>query len=250
MLEKFLQTEKYKNLASTILFILAVVLLIFVGSSNSFQISTNFLSNNNFASPNSTLFTSANRTLFNIEYRYLAIVLLTVLVLKLIYKVFFASRGLKTKQRALSKTLDLNIDSLSYSVFMIFICLLAGLQDISVIIFVLISSFIGIRLILSSNDDTFKIKKQNILFASTSWLLVIVYSLGTLIYGNVRSTWYVYILDLICLVYFVFLISKNSQNGFTKRFKSKDRELVIYSIDLLLKILFFIILAFGIHQAI
>ncbi|HUY53374.1 MAG TPA: hypothetical protein VMV24_02240 [Candidatus Dormibacteraeota bacterium] len=250
MLEKFIQTEKYKDLASVIFFILAAILLIFVSSNNSFQISTNFLSNNNFASPSSTLFTSASRVLFNVEYKYLAIALLIILLLKLIYKLYSASTGLKTKKKSRLNTLNLNLDSFSYSMFMVFICLLAGLQDLSVIIFVLVSSFIGVKLILSSNEDRHDFKKQSILLASISWLLIIIYSLGTLAYGNVRSTLYVYTLDFICLIYFVFLISKDSRKGFIKRFKSTDRETVKYSIDLSLKLLFFIVLAFGIHQAI
>ena len=247
MLEKSIQ--KYKDEISVIFFIIIGAIFFLVGSNNSFQVNTDFLTNNSFANPTTTLFTLANRTLFSVEYRYLALALLLIIVLKLIYKIYSRYNKSKVNEKKLSKTLDLNLNSFSYAVFMVFICLLTGLQDISTVIFVLISSFIGVRLILSKYEDTnkFEIKKQSIILVSISWVLVVIYSLGTLIYGSVRSPWYVYILDLIGLIYFISIVFNNGYWPI-KKLKNEDREFIKYTVNLFLKIVFFVVLIIGIHK--
>jgi hypothetical protein len=253
MLKKIAQTENYKNLFSILFFAITAAAFFIFGSTSSFQITTNFWSNNNFASPNTTLFTPASRVLFTIEYRYLALALLLILGLKIAYKSYLGYKKAKKNSKKLFNKIDLNLDSFCYSAFLVFICLLAGLQDISAAIFVLVSSFVGIRLVLSNNpnqenDNHINIKNWAILLVSLSWLLVIIYSIGSMVYGDVRSTWYVYLLDFISLIYLLFLTLKDSKPGFLKKFKATDRDYIKYYADLLLKIAFLVVLVIGIHK--
>jgi hypothetical protein len=250
MFKKIAQIEKYKDIISVLFFGITVVLIFIFSSTNNFQISTNFWSNNSFANPSTTLFTSANRTLFNIEYRYVLLILLLILILKSVYKIYCSYNKSKTSIEKLN-TLDSNLGNFSYSIFIGLICLVTGLQDISTIIFVLVSSFIGVSFISSSNqertDKASNPKNRGILLASLSWLLIVIYSVGTLIYGSVRSPWYVYILDLIGLIYFISIVFNNGYWPI-KKLKNEDREFVKYGLSLFLKIAFFVVLIIGIHK--
>jgi len=111
------------------------------------------LVNNSFASPNTTLFTSASRVLFTIEYRYLVLVTLLILGLKTAYKLYIGYKKTKKNNKRQPNKIDLNLNSFCYSVLLLIIGLLAGMQDISAAIFVLASSFIGIRLVLSNKPS-------------------------------------------------------------------------------------------------
>lgn len=245
MFKKIISNQNTKDLINIVFYILAGVLTFIVSGSNNFQITTNFLSNNSFASPNSTLFTPASRVLFSIEYRYVIIFLLTILIVKLAYRVICDYKKLKLNVKSL-KLLNMYLDSLAYSLFIILICILAGLQDVSSLILVFVSSYIGICLARYSSNERelngfIRIKKLGIILGSFSWLLIFVYSIGTLSYGSIRSTWYVYVLDIIGIVYFLFLVSGRS------KLEKDNNELWSYVTDLLLKLTFIVILAIGLH---
>jgi hypothetical protein len=244
MLKKFIQAEKYRDILSILLFAITAAVFFISGSTNSFQITTNFLANNNFASPDTTLFTPAIRVLFTIEYRYFAVALLIILVVKLVYRIY--------GKKKLHSRLDLMADSFSYSIFVVFISLLSGLQDISTLVFVLASSFIGVYLMLANagKDEDNKvpyIKPIATILVCVSWLLLVIYSLGTLAYGDIRATWYVYLLDFIALTYLLFLVFKDKKFKFSKKLKTENRKLIKYGINILLKVIFLIVLAIGIH---
>ncbi len=247
MLKKIAQTKQLKDTVSLVSFSVILILFFIFSGNKYFQLNTSFWTNNNFTNPNSTLFTSASRNLFSVEYRYLAIIVLLILVIKFGYKVYKEYIKTKNIYQKSSDKLDLNLSSLSYSILIVFICLAAGLQDISTTIFVLFSSFIGARLIMSDYkekiDKLGSIRFFGILLILTSWLSVIIYSIGTLVYGGVRSTWYVYVLDLIGLIYLGLLVMSSSRHAK----KRKNKEFINYYTDLLLKVGFFIVLLVGIH---
>ncbi|HUY53178.1 MAG TPA: hypothetical protein VMV24_01225 [Candidatus Dormibacteraeota bacterium] len=246
MLKKIARTKRFKDIVSFISFTVLLILFFIFSGTKYIQINTNFWSNNNFASPNETLFTSANRNIFNIEYRYLAVTILLILVIKFGYKIYQYHK--KDDQKYIND-LDSNLNSMIYSVLVVFICLMTGLQDISTIVLVLVSSFVGLKLISSNKkekiDGLGSLKIVGILLTLVSWLLIIVYSLGTIVYGNVRSTWYVYVLDLIGLAYFIFLVIDMPR--YIGKFKRGNQEFIKYCLDLLLKVGFFIVLLIGIN---
>jgi hypothetical protein len=246
MLKKFAE-QKYRDVTSILCFVAIGVAFFLLSGSSSFQITTNFLTNNAFASPNSTLFTPATRVLFNLEYRYVVLFLLALNVLKLIYKLYPIFKRWKINKK-LYNYLDACIDSLSYSVFIVFLALLAGLEDISTIIFVFIVSLTGLSLILFNNnseeDGLRKNRKTGLILVILSWLLLIIYSVSTLTYGGVRSTWYVYLLDLLGLKYLFLMVFKNKK-WYPIKLKKQDREIFQYFSNLFLKLAFLIILAIG-----
>jgi glucose uptake protein GlcU len=250
MLKKVVE-EKYRDIASIVCFVAAGVVFFLLAGSNSFQITTNFLTNNNFASPSSTLFTPASRVLFNLEYRYLVLFLLAVIVIKLIYRSYPVGKTPKINKK-LHSYLDVYLDSLSYSIFVVILSVLAGLQDISAIFFVFISSLIGTGLILFNShdneaEDALKSRRTGIVLSLISWLLLVIYSVSTLTYGEVRTTWYVYLLDFIGLLYLTFVIIKNNKKRFFRKLKKQDREVAQYTVNLFLKLAFLVILAVGLH---
>ena len=249
MLKKFVE-EKYRNLTSIICFVGVGVAFFLLSGSTSFQITTNFLTNNSFASPNSTLFTPASRVLFNLEYRYVVLFLLAILVIKLIYRIRPIFKTPKINKK-LHICLDVYLNSLCYSIFVVFLAILAGLQDLSTIIIVFISSLIGLSLVLFNDSDSqiegaSKNRKIGIILVLISWILLIVYSISTITYGEVRATWYIYLLDLIGIKYVSFVIFK-SKKWYLKKLKKQDRIIFQYSANLFLQLAFLIVLAIGLH---
>jgi len=245
MFKNFFQ-NKYIDFAPIIVLVILGALFYIISGSASFQIFTNFLSNNNFASPSSTLFTSANKNIFNLEYRYLVVVFLAVIVIKLGYKIYIKTNN-KKNYKKYSELINLYVNSFSYAIFIIILSVLAGLQDISTIIMVGVSSFIGVRFLLndSVNDENSVQKRWNgITLSVLSWILLIIYSVGTLIYGQVRSTWYVYVLDFLCLMYFVFIATSARKKLF--RIISKRKSFSIFeTVNFIFIVLSLLILAVG-----
>jgi len=249
MLKKIVE-EKFRDLTSIICFVGAGVMFFLLSGSSSFQITTSFLTNNSFASPNSTLFTPANRVLFNLEYRYVVLFLLVVVVLKLIYRIHPIYKTKKINKK-LHNYLDVYLNSLNYSIFVVFLVILAGLQDLSTIILVFISSLIGFSLILlndsgSEVEGASKNRKVGLILVLISWILLIVYSVSTMTYGGVRATWYIYLLDLIGLKYMSFAIFKNKK-WYLGKLKKQDRVVFQYIANLFLQLAFLIVLAIGLH---
>jgi hypothetical protein len=249
MLRKIVE-EKYRDITGVTCFIIVGVVFFFLSGSSSFQITTNFLTNNSFASPNATLFTPANRVLFNFQYRYTVLFLIAVVAIKLIYRIYSINRTRKINKK-LHNYLDVYIDSFSYSIFIVFLAILAGLQDLSTIFFVLVTSFIGSSLILLNTTENeievvSKNKKIGIILSSISWLLLVIYSVSTLTYGGVRATVYVYLLDLLGLLYLFFIYSKNKSN-LLRKIKKQDRESIKYTFNLFIKLAFLVILSIGLH---
>jgi hypothetical protein len=240
--------EKIRDLISVGVFIVTGVLFFIISGSSSFQVNTNFLANNNFASPSSTLFTPASRNLFNLEYRYLVIFILVVLIIKLSYKIYCSCKDQKNNKK-FHHSIDSYLDSFSYSMFTVLLIILAGLQDFSTIIVIAISSFMGFKLILQNsqrdNGDDIKKWKTGIVFSSLAWIILVIYSAGTIVYGEVRSTWYIYLLDFICFIYLLFIAIDN--NKFPKKNIKQKNRLDLYIINLLFKLVFLLILAIGLH---
>ncbi|HUC95783.1 MAG TPA: hypothetical protein VMR76_02375, partial [Candidatus Saccharimonadia bacterium] len=58
---------------------LLIAFLLLFASSNTYQVSTAFWTSNSFISQTNTVFVSATRTLFNIQYRFLLLFILIIL---------------------------------------------------------------------------------------------------------------------------------------------------------------------------
>ena len=252
MLKKFLRNEVYKNITELVIFSVITALMFIVTKSNSFQVTINYWTNNSFASPNQTLFTPASRVLFSLEYRYLAVLLTIVLILRAINSIYRRHIKPQKYSKNIFQKINLAADSIIYSGIILLIAVLSGLQDLSTIFFVFLSSFIGITLILL-NDQRKKIDKSKLIRISAtvitllSWILLAVYSLGTLLIGNDRSTWYVYALDFIAIFYTLKLLLNDSKYDLLKRIKLENRRLIKPYISSLLIVLFLITIIIGLH---
>jgi hypothetical protein len=131
-----------------------------------------------------------------------------------------------------------------YSSLLTLVAILSGLQDLSTLVLVLVVSSIATILIKKSNNtDKFLLKSGQIL-GILPWILILLLSLGTVVYGSVRSTWFVYILDLFSLVSFGILSVSHKKIFKNIKILINNEYLIIPLINLA----FFIVLIIGLHQ--
>jgi hypothetical protein len=215
----------------------------FIVSNGIFLITTNFWSNNLFASPDQTLFTSSTRIEFNLEFKYLLLFILGFIFMLHIANMYINAKKIKSLNRIYNFIKE-NEAGILYSSLLTLVAILSGLQDLSTLVLVLVVSSIATILIKKSNNtDKFLLKSGQIL-GILPWILILLLSLGTVVYGSVRSTWFVYILDLFSLVSFGILSVSHKKIFKNIKILINNEYLIIPLINLA----FFIVLIIGLHQ--
>jgi hypothetical protein len=252
MLKKIGQVDKNKDVVNIVIYVLCIALFVIFGNSNSFLITTNFWTNNAFIGSSQTIFTSATRVLFTVQYRYLALFLLLVLLLKSVYKTYSQSKSSKTSKITYLENNYLLVESFSGSFMILFAALLSGIQDVVSLLLIFIGSLIGLSLIKLNEakkkvERSHSIKNTAVLLVILSYVAILIYSLGTIVYGSVRSTGYIYLLDFIILVYLLHLIPKDTKYDLLKNMNSRNQQLTRSYIGISFQFVFIIVLIIGLH---
>lgn len=227
---------------------LLIAFLLLFASSNTYQVSTAFWTSNSFISQTNTVFVSATRTLFNIQYRFLLLFILIILFVGSLVSIY-------EKYTLKKNTINLNflktlIIYLPYVFIIFLVCLLSGLQDLASLFIVLLLS--AGFVFVASNRGIFKNGQKKlcvlIVLGLLPWILVLIYSLGTIVYGSIRSTGYVYVEDLIALIYFIFIVWLHTERKQKKGSLISTLNEFIPTINLLLVTTFSLVLIIGLHN--
>ncbi len=185
------------NLASGLVALLLAVAAGFLMNATSYQLFTSLMTSNELASANGTVFVPGIHFVMDVELRWLVV---GILVLSAVLPLLAATRNRKMYEDSVAKKvmplrwIELGVIS---ALMVELIAILSGVQDVMTL--KLIAGFMLVTALLSwfSEKQTGKAMRHYNLSLVTGilpWLVIAVAAAGTLIYGSVRSPWYVYAL--------------------------------------------------------
>lgn len=208
---------------SILAYAIAAVAGAFVMKSVVVTLVTSFLTSNTLTSTTSTNFVAASLQIFNIDWRWLFTTLCILAIIMPASYLYIESKKTKKLQEKIRLIDRLDLIVLGTYVSLL-IALLSGLEDLlSLIIFGALVVFGLLLCSVSSGGDEKKSDIKSITYVIglvsivLPWLLIIIYSIGTIAYGMVRSPWYVYALDVIGLAISAYGIFLGGEGVFIKR---------------------------------
>jgi hypothetical protein len=191
-------------IAGGIVFLILAVVAVKLMSPSTYQVVVNYWAANPLLSQTSTVFAPASHLLWNIQFRWVVAILLLLSVVSPAYYVYAITNNFKKIDFHKYRFLDWLVTS---SVMLLIILALAGVQDLMTLIVLLGLNVLAYCLFWKTNTN-FGVKES---YNSTihklggvaillPWLLILIYALSTLLYGDVRSPGFVYVLYLVGLV--------------------------------------------------
>jgi hypothetical protein len=247
MRSKIIEYGSKVNQISIVLYGFLIYLVFSASGNNSFGLISSYETNNSLVSTNKTLFSSATRMLFTVEYRYIILGLIILVLGLSITETFIKNIGKK-----LIESLNKDLEFIVYGIFFILLCLLTGFQDFSALIVLGGISFVTLRYCLNNLDESFSSKKKmklGFIICSLPWLIILVSTMSTIIYGGVRLTSYVYASYILVLVYLVSLYILNSDRILNSlKIRTKDKRDFKRLIYFLIRTSVIIVFIFGLHS--
>lgn len=227
---------------------IALGLLVILGMNHTaYQLVLNFWGSNDLASHSTTVFAPANRVVWEIQARWFLFVLL--LIGLIVDALFLNSKTSKKKVKEEVSTKFRSLDfGLTSGLIILIVAILSGVQDIPVLLIIwalvlLASLTFAHALKLKSIKDSKNLVLISNLIRLLPWLVIAVYACSTIVYGMVRSPWYVYVVyliglfDLGLIFYLSSLINNRNKN------QRDDIEILIY--NRLFKAVFVVVLVIG-----
>ncbi|HSX24260.1 MAG TPA: heliorhodopsin HeR [Candidatus Saccharimonadales bacterium] len=220
----------------------------------SYQLFTGLLTKDELASKTTTVFVPAVHAVYDLELRW---ALVAILILSAIVPLLYLTRLKRQYADTLKSKVNLMrwIDMAVISALMVeVIALVSGVQDIATL--KLIGVFIGVTCVLGWLSD-----RQNatgtkpvwttyvvsLVTGALPWLLIATYAGGTLLWGMVRSPWWVYALYGTTVVSFIGYIM-NQMRHIKRRQAYEVTERNALQISLFAKIAFAVILIVGLYK--
>lgn len=206
----FTEQLRRLNLASGVLGILLAAAAGFLMNNSSYQLFTGLLTTDELAGKTSAIFVPAIHSVFDLQLRWAVV---TILLISAVVPLLAATRNRKQYEESLVKKVMLWrwIDMAVVSALILeVIAILSGVQDIMTL--KLVGGLMLTTCLLGWLSEKHQAKTRGggrgvfilSLFTGTlPWVLIAVSAIGTLVYGMVRSPWYVYALYATTLVAFM-----------------------------------------------
>ena len=242
------------NLASGLLAIILAATAGFLMNDSTYQIFTGLLTADELASKTSAIFIPAVHSVFDLELRWAVVFILLV---SAIIPLLAATKKRKQFEDSLEKNVMLWrwIDMAVVSALIVeVIALLSGVRDLMTLKF--IGAFMVITCVLGwfaekQNANSAKPERNNfylsLITGSLPWIMIAVYALGTLLWGQVRSPWYVYVLYITTLAAFTGYVGNQSWLRKAKQsYEVTERNYILLSI--FVKVAFAVILIIGLYK--
>ena len=226
----------------------------FFMDNTSYQIFTSMLTKDQLASTTNTVFVPAIHVIYDIELRW---VVVAVLLISAILPLLAATRNRKSYETALANKIMLWrwIDTAVVGALMTsIVALISGVQDLVTLkvtgILVIITSMLG-WLAERRNAGTSKSTKSDHWLSTLTGLvpliIIAVYAYGTVVYGLVRSPWYVYALYAATIVVFLGY-AKNQKRGAKGLQTYEQTERKYIQLGICAKVVFAVILIVGLYK--
>ena len=181
----------------TAIYIILAVLAAKLMSGASFQISTGYLTANPLLSQNSTYFAPATHVLWSIQFRWALVILMALSIVVPAIYIYLINNNFKKIDLYKYRFIDWTVTG---SFMLLLIAVLSGVSDIMTLVLIAGLSVVGYFLfwIIINNQLAKKpinqtVYKIGVLATVLPWLLIVVYALGTWVYGAIRMPWYVYV---------------------------------------------------------
>ncbi len=206
--EVTLHSLRSMNIAAAGLFVLLALLAGYLMSSASYMLTIGHVAKDDLASKTQTVFAPAVQPVLDIEVRWMVV---GILLLSAVFPILYLSKLKERYAEYLNKTrmqpfrwIDFAITSaLMTSVAAI----LSGVNDIATL--EILAGVVGISAVVAiiaerQNNSSSKLVRSAFLTGAVTvllpWLLIAMYATTTIIYGMVRSPWYVYAIYITLLV--------------------------------------------------
>lgn len=249
----FEQLRQQNIFAAFISLGLAGVAGYFMGS-HSVQLFTSLLTKDELASRATTVFVPATRAIFDLQLRWyvVAVMLLSaVLPLLAVTKLRKQYESDVTNKANLWRWID---SAVIGSLVLGGVALVSGVQDIMtlklIVGMIFVSSALGWfaeKQISTAGKSTQNSYMLSVITGALPWLIIAGYSAGTLLYGMVRSPWYVYALYLTTLLGFVsYVLNQNKLLKTAQDYTTTERNFV--QIGLFVRVAFAVILIIGLQK--
>lgn len=236
-----------------VLYLVLAVLAVKSMLPSTFQLTINYWTTNPLLSQTQTVFVTATRVLWSIQFRWVLVLLMGLSVLAPAYYIYMISNNVKKINFHKYRSVDWIVTG---SLMLFVISVLAGVQDIMVLILIIGLFILSYLIILTAinHSDVSKPIKDNIyrlgvLSGLLPWLLILVYTISTWVYGSIRSPWFVYTLFIIGLINSAVII----YGYFWHKEDTKQKTLISHEtypilINQSIKILFVLILIIGLKR--
>ena len=206
--EVTLHSLRSMNIAAVGLFVLLALLAGYLMSSASYMLTIGDVAKDDLASKTQTVFAPAVQPVLDIEVRWMVV---GILLLSAVFPILYLSKLKERYAEYLNKTriqpfrwIDFAITSaLMTSVAAI----LSGVNDIATL--EILAGVVGISAVVAiiaerQNNSSSKLVRSAFLTGAVTvllpWLLIAMYATTTIVYGMVRSPWYVYAIYITLLV--------------------------------------------------
>ena len=244
-LEKVLRV----NQAGLVVFLVLAFLVIVTMNHTAYQIVINYWTSNNLASQTATVFAVGSRVLFSIEMRWLLTTFMLICMVVPIVYIYLISSKKKNIDLEKYKSIDRAVTS---AVMIAITAILAGVQDITALF--ILGSLVAIGYVFMWLASHYNVVEKKAYIAATvcqvlPWLVIVIYALFTLVYGSVRSPWYVYAIYLVGLIRLFMVVSdyyRNHKNS--GKLNASDRLVFSIGSNMVFKAAFALILIIGLAR--
>jgi hypothetical protein len=179
-----------------IIFLLLGIVAAKVMIPSSFEIVVNYWTSNPLLSSVNTVFAPASHVLFSIEFRWALVLLMVLSLVSPAYYVYLVSNNVKNIDFHKYRFLDWTITS---SLILLITLTLAGVQDLMTLITLIVLNVVSYCIFWVTNNDfgiNPKFEKAmyivGVICNLLPLILIAVYAICTLVYGQVRSPGFVY----------------------------------------------------------
>ncbi len=242
------------HMMSAGLFVLLAVAAFFVMNDSSYQLTVGHLAKDDLASTTTTVFAPAWQAIWDVQLRWLVAGILALsAVPQLLYMGRLRARYdayVQNTRMLPMRWLDLGI---TFALMTEVAALLSGVHDIAVLKLIAGTTFIGFMLSLIAERQNNKSDRTvssaflgSLLAGILPWLLIASYAVFTVIYGMVRSPWYVYAIYAALVIGWLLLV-RNQRFQYKKANSYVVVERNYLMINLLTKAAFAIILIAGVR---
>lgn len=243
------------NMFAAGLFVLLAVLAGVFMANDAFQLSIGHLAKDELASTSKTVLAPAVQFVFDIQLRW---VVVATLVFSAVLPVLYLTK-LKTRYEAyLSSTRMLPFRwiglGITWALMVETVALLSGVNDLMVLKLMgglmLVAGLVWLVAERQNNVTDQPVRSAfytGIFSGVLPMLLIAVYAIATVVYGSVRSPWYVYALYAVLVGGFTF-VTLNQRNQYLKKGSAQDSLAVernYLTADILAKATFAVVLIVG-----
>lgn len=249
--KKLLKTVSQYYIGGIVAYVILAIVAAKFLTTASFQIASNYLTNNPLLSLNSTSFTAGTRVIATIQYRWILVILMALSIIVPAVYVYLIQNNVKKIDLHKFRFIDWIVTG---TLITLLIATLSGIQDIMNLLLIAGLSLISYYLfwiIINDKSNKFngKLYIIGLLSAVLPWIVILFYAFSTIVYGSIRTPWYVYATYIIGLVNLaIILYGYNWHKKIDKTNNALEKEIYPILANQIVKIIFVLILVIGLKR--